>query len=201
MSEALIDCAATQGFCDETHDPVDGIGTGSLEWFLVHARPRQEAIAEEHLRRQGYEAYFPRVQLPRLRSSRWVDSIDALFPRYLFVGIRAGEQSLHPVRSTRGVSTVVRFGERYAPVPEALLDSLKAFQDVRGVHVLNKRPFNRGDRVHVIAGPFQGLEAIFEMQQGADRVRLLIEFIGTTTRAVLPAGHVLPTLPHTLARA
>jgi transcriptional antiterminator RfaH len=172
-----------------------------LEWYLVHARPRQESIAEEHLRRQGYEAYFPRVQLPRLRASRWIDAVDALFPRYLFVGLEPGVQSLHPVRSTRGVAKVVRFGERYAAVPSVLLDSLRDRECARGVHVLSTQPFHAGDRVNIIAGPFEGLEAIFEARQGGDRVRLLIELIGTTTRAVLPAGHVLPTLTTRIAHA
>jgi transcriptional antiterminator RfaH len=172
--------------------PTSPSTTGDLDWYLVHSRPRQEATAEVHLRRQGYEAYFPRLKLPRLRASRWVEAVDALFPRYLFVGIRAGEQCLSPVRSTRGVAKVVRFGERYTPISRALLNSLKARESACGVHVLNSVGMKPGDRVNIIAGPFAGLEAVFQEQQGTDRVRVLLELIGTVSRTTLPAGFVVP---------
>jgi transcriptional antiterminator RfaH len=31
-------------------------------WFAVVTKPRSEALAEEHLRRQGYECLLPRVR-------------------------------------------------------------------------------------------------------------------------------------------
>lgn len=170
--------------------------SGEIDWYLVHARPRQEAVAEVHLRRQGYEAYFPRLKLPRLRASRWVETVDALFPRYLFVGVRPDEQCLSPVRSTRGVAKVVRFGERYSPVASDLLSSLRARESACGVHVLNGMALKPGDRIHIIAGPFAGLEAVFQSQQGTDRVRVLLELIGTTSRTTLPAGFVVPSFSH-----
>jgi transcriptional antiterminator RfaH len=167
--------------------------SGEVDWYLVHARPRQEGVAEVHLRRQGYEAYFPRLKLPRLRASRWVETVDALFPRYLFVGVRPGEQCLAPVRSTRGVAKVVRVGERYTPVARDLLSSLRARESACGVHVLNTAALKPGDRVNIIAGPFAGLEAVFQSQQGTDRVRVLLELIGTVSRTSLPAGFVVPS--------
>ena len=88
-----------------------------VDWYLVHTRPRQEEIAREHLARQGYGVYLPRLQLPRRRRGRWLDVVEPLFPRYLFAGARRDEQSVHPIRSTRGVSALVRGGESYAPVP------------------------------------------------------------------------------------
>ncbi|MGA1080637.1 MAG: transcription/translation regulatory transformer protein RfaH, partial [Steroidobacteraceae bacterium] len=33
----------------------------------MHARPRQELLAVEHLQRQGYAAYLPRRKLPKFR--------------------------------------------------------------------------------------------------------------------------------------
>ncbi|MCI0507213.1 MAG: transcription/translation regulatory transformer protein RfaH, partial [Gammaproteobacteria bacterium] len=31
-------------------------------WYTVHTKPRQEAIAEENLLRQGFTVYLPRMQ-------------------------------------------------------------------------------------------------------------------------------------------
>jgi transcriptional antiterminator RfaH len=175
-------------------DPGTAAPRDAVDWYLVHARPRQEGVAAEHLERQGYAAYLPRLRLPRLRRSRWHEAIEPLFPRYLFAGVRAAEQSLHPIRSTRGVSTLVRSGERYRPVPRDMLASLQARADDEGLHRLHRDEFAPGARVRILAGPFAGLEAAFESRQGQDRVRVLLEIIGAATAATLPASLVVPAL-------
>ena len=162
-----------------------------LDWYLVHARPRQEVLAVEHLERQGYAAYLPRLKLPKFRHRAWQDSIEPLFPRYLFAGVVPDEQSVHPIRSTRGVSSLVRAGEAYVPVPSSLIGSLRAREDGEGMHVLKSETLQPGDKLHVIAGPFAGLEAVFQSRQGTDRVRVLLTLIGNTTPATLPAGLVV----------
>ena len=163
-------------------------------WFVVHTKPRQEAVAQAQLERQGYPAYFPRLCLPRLRRSRWSDVIEALFPRYLFVGLEVGRQALAPIRSTRGVCTVLRFGDRYAEVPMALIDALRDRADESGMHVLADSGFDKGDRLYIIAGPFQGLEAVFESAAGADRVRVLLEVLGAAASVTLPKACMVPAL-------
>jgi len=163
-------------------------------WFVVHTKPRQEAVAQAQLERQGYPVYFPRLCLPRLRRSRWSDVIEPLFPRYLFVGLEVGEQALAPIRSTRGVSTVLRFGDRYAEVPMALVDALRKRADESGMHVLADPGFHKGDRLHIIAGPFHGFEAVFESAAGADRVRVLLEVLGAASSVTLPMACMVPAL-------
>jgi len=164
----------------------------ALDWYLVHTRPRQEEVAREHLERQGYGVYLPRLQLPRRRRGRWHDVVEPLFPRYLFAGARRDEQSLHPIRSTRGVSALVRGGDSYTPVPVGLLDELRSREDAAGLHQLRPDDLQPGDRVQILAGPFAGLEAVFHSRQGADRVRVLLTIIGTSAPATLPAGLVVP---------
>ena len=164
----------------------------ALDWYLVHSRPRQEAVAAEHLTRQGYAVYLPRLRLPRLRRARWRECVEPLFPRYLFAGLRPDEQGLHPIRSTRGVSALVRHGERYRPVATELLASLKARARDDGLHQLTADDLVAGDPVRIVAGPFSGLEAVFDSRQGADRVRVLLELIGVTSAALLPASLVVP---------
>ena len=50
--------------------------------------------------------------------------IEPLFPRYLFLNAIADQQSLGPVRSTRGVSTLVRFGLELARLPETVMNAI-----------------------------------------------------------------------------
>jgi len=39
-------------------------------WYLVQARPRQAALAVEHLDRQGYCVFHPRLHVEQLRRGR-----------------------------------------------------------------------------------------------------------------------------------
>jgi transcriptional antiterminator RfaH len=163
-------------------------------WFVVHTKPRQEAVAQTQLERQGYPVYLPRLSLPRLRRGRWAETIEPLFPRYLFVRVEVGEQALAPIRSTRGVSSVLKFGDRYAEVPPQLVHSLRARANEAGMHVLAGAGMRKGDRLHIIAGPFEGFEAVFECERGADRSQVLLDVLGASTAVTLPTGFVVPEL-------
>jgi transcriptional antiterminator RfaH len=77
------------------------------------------------LRRQAFDTYLPLIRLPKRRRGKWEEVIEPLFPRYLFLHIDASVVSVAPIRSTRGVVGLVRFGEMPVPVPEAVIDFLR----------------------------------------------------------------------------
>src|SRR5689334_7677764 len=122
-----------------------------FRWYLVHSKPQGEALAQRNLERQGYEVYFPRVLQPVRRRARWCEAVAALFPRYLFLRVQEGLQSLAPVRSTTAVAGLVRFGSCYAVVPDRIVEDLRSRADSRtGLHKLNSRsPFESGAAVTV----------------------------------------------------
>jgi transcriptional antiterminator RfaH len=79
-------------------------------WFAVHTKPRREVEAKTQLCNQGFEAYLPRIQFRKRRKGRWIEFIEPLFPRYLFIEVDPTVQSIAPVRNTFGVSGLVCFG-------------------------------------------------------------------------------------------
>lgn len=81
------------------------------QWYVVYAKSRQEAVAEENLGRQGYEVYLPLIAQPRRQRGQWRQVLEPLFPRYLFVHLRLGCDNIGPIRYTTGVSSLVRFRE------------------------------------------------------------------------------------------
>ena len=152
------------------------------QWFAVFTRPRQERRALVNLERQGFSCFLPEVE--NTRRSR----IEALFPRYLFLEAVPGVHNFSPIRSTRGVSTVVRFGERLATLPEKIVEAIRSRVDAdTGLVRLPRLKLNPGDRVRVSAGPLAGLEAIFKSQGGAQRVLLLMELLGRQTTVEVDA--------------
>ena len=149
------------------------------EWYAVQSRPRQEAIAELNLDRQGYHSYLPKILLRKRRRDKWTKVVEPLFPRYLFIQVDPSEQSLAPVRSTLGVAGLVRFGELLRPVPDSVIEYLRQAEnpDTHQQHA-DEWPHQPGDAVQILEGPFAGLSGIFQAATGEERAMLLIELLG-----------------------
>lgn len=144
-------------------------------WYLVQSKPRQEKVAQEQLQRQGYEAYLPLRRAEKIRHGRKLLVEEPLFTRYLFVRLASGfkDKAWGPIRSTLGVSGLVRFGAQHASAPEPLIEALKAQEAVTPTDKL----FQPGAKVRIEQGPFRGLEAIFQNDDGEARAMVLIELL------------------------
>lgn len=159
-----------------------------VRWLLAFTKPRGEKIAEENLLRQGFECFAPAFSIQRRRRGRWVWVEEPLFPRYVFVGAHA-EQSWAPIRSTVGVSGLVRFGGEAAVVPTALVDELRreAGGDVERHHV-----FKHGQAVRIVGTSYSSIEGIFQMQEGAERAQVLISLLGRPAVVTVPLSELVP---------
>ena len=160
-----------------------------MHWYLVHTKPRQEKCAQENLVRQGYECYLPIFPKEKLLQSGVAIADEPLFPRYLF--IRLGEsrsaQSWAPIRSTKGVSRLVSFGVEPAKVDDRLIEILR--NQEAAAQAEPERLFKSGERVLLTDGAFVGLEAIYQMADGDQRVIVLIELMNqSVAMRVAPAS-------------
>lgn len=163
------------------------------QWYVAHTHPRAEVLAQAHLQRQQFDVCLPRLRVPRLRRGRWQEAVEPLFPRYLFVGVQDG-QSVAPARSSRGVATLVRCGERFATVTEELIHALRSRGDAEGIAAAARaHPFLEGDCVRIVGGPFQDLEGIYCEASGDGRVRILMDLLGTSTSVTINAGLLVPS--------
>lgn len=159
--------------CDLLVNPAD--------WFCVFAKPRQENFARLHLDRQGMETFLPmlRTRASRGRNGRWLNS--PLFPRYVFV--RPGSlDSFSRLRSTLGVASLVSFGGRPALVPPEVVISIRERCENEWI-TLEESEFRKGDRVTILAGPYQGMNAIFDAETSReDRVIILLEIMASVAK-------------------
>ena len=148
-----------------------------MHWYLVHTKPKQEKCALENLERQGYICYLPVIPSERLRQGLITVSNEPLFPRYLFIrlGMGAMDKSWVPIRSTKGVSRLVRFGLEPSKVDDALIELLRAQE--KAAQVQPERLFNKGERVCLTEAPFAGIVGIYQMAEGERRVMVLIELL------------------------
>nr|WP_295383498.1 transcription termination/antitermination NusG family protein [Pseudoxanthomonas sp.] len=164
-------------------------------WYCVHTKPRAEAQALEHLRRQGFECLLPRLQRAVLRSGRRQTVVEALFPRYLFLRADAEATSLAPVRSTKGAVGLVRTAGLPATVPHEFIERLQADANADGLITLPERRLLPGERVAITDGPLAGLQGIYSQAQGEQRALVLLELLGGAQSVVLPNYVLEPVGP------
>jgi transcriptional antiterminator RfaH len=165
---------------------------GGKAWYLVYAKPRQETVAQQNLERQGYRTYLPLVSQARRRNGRRVNVVAPMFPRYLFIHLDNRSDNWAPIRSSRGVVSLVRFGQEAAKVPNGFIAALRAREDERGVQLLPAEEYRPGSRVRITDGSFSGYQAVFLAKTGRDRVVLLLDILGQHTRATVSADAIEP---------
>jgi len=159
-------------------------------WYLVYTKPRQEEIALSNLARQGYSAYLPRCRHMRKRQGRSMPVIKPLFPRYLFIHLDTHTDNWGPIRSTLGVTSLVRFGQQPAPAPETLIAFLRSREGEDGLHVWAEPTYRTGDRVRVADGALEGYEGILLARTSRERVVVLLDILGKQIRTQLDVNRL-----------
>ena len=155
-------------------------------WYAVCCKPRQESVAEENLLRQGFRVYLPRIRIRQRRRGQWIDAVEVLFPRYIFIRVDPLRRSTASVRSTRGVVGLVRFGGQPAVVPDAVMDALRQREDTAsGLHQDNRPLFSAGETIKLVDGPLSGMEGVFTQQDGDKRVIVLLELLGKANKVTI----------------
>ncbi len=154
-------------------------------WYLLVTKPREEEKAQRNLEHQEYRAWLPRVRERKRVGGVYRDVVAPMFPRYLFVRLEAGVEDWGPIRSTPGVSGLVRFGMWPPPVPDDLVVGLMRSMDTTGVCDLSRPAVQPGERVRVLEGPMAGYEGICQARNGRERVTILLDIVGRQTPVTL----------------
>lgn len=115
-----------------------------------------------------------------------------MFPRYLFILLDTVTDNWSPIRSTIGVSNIVRFGIDPARVPDELVHTIQQRDDPTGVQDVPLHEFRPGQPVRIEEGPLTGYEGIFLAASGRERVLVLLDIVGKATRTQIDASHLGP---------
>jgi len=161
-------------------------------WYLILTKPRRERAALDNLERQGFRTYLPRVRSRRRTPHGTTRTVAPMFPRYLFVRLDDRRDDWGPIRSTIGVTGLVRFGGVPARVPDALKSALQSRDNVAGIQELPTRVLAPGERVRILDRALAGIEAIYQAAAGDERVILLLEMDERVVRLEVRAEDVEP---------
>jgi transcriptional antiterminator RfaH len=155
-------------------------------WYLVQCKPKQDLRALENLQRQHYECLLPLRQVERIRNGSLLLQAEPLFPGYLFIELDTLRDNWMPIRSTRGVSQIVRFNDEPLPVSHSVIERVRS-------HIAPVTPlFKAGELVRIGISESPSLEAIFEARDGTERVILLLNLLHRESRISVPISQVRP---------
>ena len=161
------------------------------KWRAVLCRPRQERRAEAHLENQGFEVFLPRMRARTRVQGKWTTKVEALFPRYLFIQLEEFADDFSTIRSTRGVISLVRFGNEFPTLENGIIHELRARQNDSGVIDLSTAmDLRANDPVEITNGAMAGLKAVFLAQNGEERVTVLLKLLNNEREIELPRDHI-----------
>jgi transcriptional antiterminator RfaH len=150
-------------------------------WLVAYTKPRLEQVALQNLERQHFETYLPLYKKFKNTETGPVPVLEPMFPRYIFFRPSTPQQSIETVRSTKGISHIVRFGFELGIVSAGMVASLREFEVSQNQATLQEMSnFKVGQKVklkHVAQGAFEGLIQSVSKK----RVAVLLEIMGRET--------------------
>jgi transcriptional antiterminator RfaH len=160
-------------------------------WYAVKATPKREHLAAELLRRElGIESFAPRIRYTKRTQRGKVKFIEALFPGYLFAHTDL-KATFRPILAVKGVSGLVRYGDRVPPVPDRFIEELRARLPDE-THDEPETALRPGQNVTILEGPFKDWEAVVTgVMPARERVLLLVDFLGRMLEVRVDAHRVL----------
>jgi len=155
-----------------------------LLWYVLNTKPLAEARVARALMTRGFEIFLP------LLPSSPAERLQPLFPSYLFVNCDLEVVSVGRLEWIPGLRRIVTFAGRPAVVPDDAIALIRSqLQTIETLGGLPTHNFQPGDMVVIDEGPLAGLRGIFQGPLGpAERVHILIRFLGQTNRAEVPVS-------------
>lgn len=182
IGEAKSGAAMSQSLIQE------GASAPASPWFAVQLKPNAEAIARRNLAQQGINVFAPFEVVTVRRGQRLAQVNKSLFPGYLFVSFDREAMRWRTINSTYGVSRLVSFGsEGPAEVPLELIEALRQRCDGEG-RLIEAAQFARGDQVRLVNGPFADFVGTIDGLNPEQRVWVLLDVLGKSTRVTVKAS-------------
>ena len=152
-----------------------------LKWYLVQLKPNGHRLAKANLERQGFKAFLPLQNVTKRSAHKFVESLVQLFPGYMFVELDTVQNAWRKVNSTLGVARIVSLAGAPTPVPDDIVNEFISRCDGEGI-LRPTQGFEAGQDVQVLRGPFANFVAKVEEISPDQRVWILIDLLGQSSR-------------------
>ena len=148
-------------------------------WFAVRYKINELKRFERNLLEQKFNFYIPRL----VKKSK----IIALFPGYAF--IKYSDVKFNALKYTRGLISIVKFGNNYAFLNEHTIDELKELEEASKNFSLEEN-YLLGDDISIKSGPFKNYICNIVSLPSKDRVTVLLSLLGSKKSITFPIDMV-----------
>ena len=146
-------------------------------WYTLHSHPHKEETLAGQVESRGIEVFYPCLHVHPVnpRSSK----IRPYFPGYVFARADLERIGLSVFQWMPYSTGLVSFGGEAAFVPDNLIQAIRnrigEIDRAGGEKLEGLKP---GDPVDILAGPFAGYQAIFDVSlSGNERVKVLLKML------------------------
>jgi len=170
---------------------VDPMGANqSKEWLIAQTKPRAEATALEHLQRQGFVPYLPRIKRTIRHAGKFTTRLEPLFPGYIFIGLTRSSAGWRSVNGTRGVVRILASGDGPHHVDMGFMRELFGSTDAEGVLQRPVSDFCEGQKVEISVGPFAGMMAEITTISPKQRINILLQVMGRSIETTIDSSNL-----------
>lgn len=160
----------------------------------MYCKSSGEKRAKQNLQNQHIHSFFPVLQKQVLRKDKKVLIESALFPGYLFVNVSPKDPAFHKILSTRGIIDFVRYGQEAAKVSDQLIQQLHLLCHEHNPQNIEPTAWLKpGEKIEIVAGPFKGLTAIFDCEDGLERSVLLLNILNKENKLSFKNSEIMKT--------
>lgn len=153
--------------------------SSNTRWYALQVQTRLGTAAAATLRGKGYEEFLPLYRERRRWSDRVAQSLQPLFPGYMFCRFDPQER-LMPILTAPGIIGIVSAGKMPIPIPD---EEIAGIRDVlRSGLATQPWPFlEAGCRVRIDRGALAGVQGIIT---GTEKNHRLVVSIALLHRSV-----------------
>jgi len=174
-------------------DPKDRIAStkyfGSLHWFVIHTKPRDEHRVKNHFQGMEIETLLPLSENFQYSHGEMCRVINPLFPNYLFARLDL-ELHYYKVKWTRGVNRILGVGNDPTPVSEEVIQMFKNRMGSDGTVKLLE-DLKEGDLVQITSGPLKDFIGVFQRRlSSGERVKILLNMVGAEVPVQIPRWQI-----------
>lgn len=164
------------------------------EWFAIRTKPNKEQNARVEYERQGFVVYLPLIRKTVRHARRKEEVMRPFFPGYLFLHLAPSERHWVTIGSTRNAIGPVRFGDQYVPVPDWVIDDLRAREDGGAISLaaLRKGRLAPGAAVDVQLDGDTVTQGVVYSLRGEENVVVLLNLMSRMVKATVPLDQVKP---------
>jgi transcriptional antiterminator RfaH len=164
----------------------------TAQWYVVRTKPNREEIARCHLELQRFKVYLPQT-IKIIKHARKTQRVKRpLFPGYLFLHLTNSEEKWTTIGSTIGTIGPLRFNTHYPTVPSQVIELLKAKEACKGYIESMGKKFDRGQKIMISEGEWQGLTGVFQTIKGSDRSIILLNLLKRQVKTDIHINSIEP---------